>query len=77
MPQGGRGEKSDLSHQKIVLTITAGCVVARKFVDQNEDDQLTTISTDGFSLYSGINDYIPEHFKSRFTEKIWLRNYSQ
>ena len=32
---------------------------------------------DGFSLYSGINDYIPEHFKSYFTEKIWLRNYSQ
>jgi hypothetical protein len=34
-------------------------------------------SCDGFSLYSGINAYIPEHFKSHFTEKIWLRNYSQ
>jgi hypothetical protein len=32
---------------------------------------------DGFSLYSGITDYITEYFKSHFTEKIWLRNYSQ
>ena len=35
------------------------------------------VHLDEFSLYSGINAYIPEHFKSRFTEKIWLRNYSQ
>jgi hypothetical protein len=40
-------------------------------------NSIVIIKSDGFSLYSGITDYITEYFKSHFTEKIWLRNYSQ
>jgi hypothetical protein len=40
-------------------------------------DTYFNCNNDRFSLYSGINGYIPEHFQSYFTEKIWLRNYSQ
>ncbi len=38
---------------------------------------LPSTLSDGFSLISVIIGYITEYFKSHFTEKIWLKNYSQ
>ena len=45
-------------------------------LNKNNQTTLQWDRVDGFSLISVIIDYTG-YFKSHFTEKIWLRNYSQ